>query len=204
MKKILFLLLFIIFTQDVFAEAFQAGWNLGDFGLSYNSKNRLDLQVRIAGFNLFWSPFAFHEGYYTINVMNYFFLDASLYKLIYTRTSYTSFLPVEIAYSPVNIDDKFFLLLYGRSEWQFLKGENDPYFYSGGNRFLFTSGIRISRMWLSLPLHYASSMSLFLEYNIANELRIGATVDIGAFILMSIGNLSKSYNENKEGHHDQK
>ncbi|MDR2409195.1 MAG: hypothetical protein LBE13_13925 [Bacteroidales bacterium] len=129
MKKIITVLLFIFLFQNVFGEDSITGWNLGDFGLSYNTRNGADMQIRLLEFNQLWSPFAFSDKYHIINFENRFVFNVSLYKLIINKIFYTSFLPVEIGYSPFNFNDDFYFILYAVAELQFLKYDNNRYFF---------------------------------------------------------------------------
>jgi hypothetical protein len=91
-------------------------------------------------------------------------------------------LPVEIVYTPLNIDDFIYLFFYGRASWQFWQNSYANFaanpFSSSSNGFYGTIGVRVAGFIFVEKKSYRASMSVFMEYTTKNELRLGMSADI--------------------------
>jgi hypothetical protein len=167
MKRYSLVFIFLFCSIYGNAQDIRFGWSIGDVGFAYDiiNKNSI-LSYSFLNINLI--------------INNKINISSSIFKAQFTKNSVFSFLPLEIAYIPLQINDMLFLSFFGRGEWQFVQ-TNGLFINSSASfdnsRFYGAIG---SRFFLDLSpnkLHYSLYSSLFFEYTTQDELKIGVSLD---------------------------
>jgi len=158
----------------------------GTLGCVYNvNNNKLLTQGNICKLN--WTERNLNLGV-NVNLLNLEFASN-------TNMEY-SFLPVEIFYTPLKLGKYFYVTIYGRSEWRFKNNNNtdgvNPFSKETNNFFLGTIGGKLSIMPNILEdvlPYYRPDFSLFFEYNISNQFRIGLSIDLLGWVFLWVNGI---------------
>jgi hypothetical protein len=178
MKKFLCFFIFIFSLHSVNAGDVKFGWSVGNIGIDYNFlNNNSNARIELLRFNWLMN--------------NNIGIGFSLFEMQDTNNKFAvkySLLPMEISYSLMNYREFIYFSLYSKLGWQFRQSSdsvNNNFFYSffaPTNGFYGAIGARLF-LFPDFKFHYSWYTSVFFEYTIFNELRIGISVDAGALII---------------------
>jgi hypothetical protein len=174
-------LIFVQTSVIVSAESHEWGWAIGGVGISYDTaQSALDADFNLLNMNIL--------------VANKINIGASIFSGQFTSTDkgrgYSAFFPLEVGFIPFQLTESYYLSLYGRGEWQFLRDSRSFWtlpVFSENNRLFGAVGVRLFLFMPSEKTHYSMHSSLFIEYTSTNKLRIGINLDISIFVAVITG-----------------
>ncbi|GHU09224.1 hypothetical protein FACS1894151_06550 [Spirochaetia bacterium] len=178
-----FICFMFIVISPVFSEDIQFGWFAGSLkghnDIIHNTKNttvtfsEFILSDADRRYGISFTPFSL-----SFNIEE---KSPAQSKLKY------SFFPIEVFYNLLNIGNFLYLSLFNKIGWQFIQAGDsfNPFKFTPNNNFFYSGGVKILLLSESTKekWYYSFNVSVFIEYNIYNELSIGMSIDIGGFLV---------------------
>lgn len=197
--KVIVLLVLLSLPAGVYAQDVDFGWNGGSLDIFYDVLNkRGDADLQIFRFSWWFNHFSIGFNIMDIHGFGNFDLgenytykderDGQIYTYsggkvnVYENDVYRySFLPLEIAFVPLDIFNTLFLSVYGRAGWLLTQYGGD--FYNG---LYGSAGIKLF-LFHEIDFSYSPYLSFFIEYDTYNRLKIGLGLDLGLlFYLLNV------------------
>jgi hypothetical protein len=180
-KRVLYFIFFVLIIAKANSQEIKFGWSLGDFGWSYNFTGGHDVvDFRAVNF-----------------IVSFEKIPVMLTTAVMSGTNknhrgdadpfYNSFLPLEIAYSPFRWKYAD-ISLYGRGAWEtaYTEAADDSGEIAHG--FFGALGLRVGLFPIQPNLfkYTAHVITVFSEYTMRNEFKLGISVDLLDIVFLGL------------------
>jgi hypothetical protein len=197
--KVVVLLVFLSLPAGIYAQDVDFTWNVGSVDTFYDSLNNMgDADLQILRFNWRYNNFSIGFNFLDMYGLGKDLFFGNTYKdesiNVFADGVYRySFLPLEMAFVPLHFGNWLFLSVYGKAGW--LLTQHEERFTNG---FYGSAGAKLFLFPIIDDSSFRTSLSLFIEYDTYNRLKIGFGVDLGIFLALIGGydrnNTSHRYN----------